>query len=89
MNRQRVKKDGVISFRIDWQACIRCGACVAVCPLQAGFITPFDTIAVERPCGVACLACENICPVSAIRHYPAADEEIAAHGVATEIPGGL
>ncbi|MGH1363735.1 MAG: 4Fe-4S binding protein [Calditrichia bacterium] len=57
-----------ISFTINWNACIKCGACVAVCPLDAGFISAFDTIAVNTPCEIACLACERVCPVTAIEH---------------------
>lgn len=57
-----------VVFDIEWNACINCAACIAVCPLPAGFISDFDTIAVNTPCDVACLACEKICPVSAISH---------------------
>ena len=57
-----------VTFEIDWNACIKCGACVAVCPLEAGFISAFDTIAVNEPCEVVCMACEKVCPVTAIRH---------------------
>lgn len=60
-----------VVFNIDWNACIRCGACIAVCPLEAGFISAFDTIAVDSPCKVVCLACEEICPVTAITHRQA------------------
>ena len=63
------KKDPV-AFTINWNACINCGACVAVCPLDAGFISSFDTIAVDTPCNVVCLACERVCPVSAISNNP-------------------
>lgn len=62
-------------FVIDWSACIKCGACVAVCPLEAGFTSAFDTISIEKPCGVTCMACERVCPVSAISHRPATPEE--------------
>jgi ferredoxin len=55
-----------VIFTVNWNACIKCGACVAVCPQDAGFISPFDTIAVGRPCDIACLLCERVCPVSAI-----------------------
>lgn len=57
-----------IIFHIDWNACIRCAACIAVCPQDPGFVSAFDTIAVDEPCGIACMACEEICPVTAIRH---------------------
>ncbi len=59
--------DSVI-FQIGWNACINCGACVAVCPHEAGFISSFDTIAVNTPCTIACMKCEDICPVSTIKH---------------------
>lgn len=64
-------------FIVDWNACIKCGACVAVCPQRAGFISPFDTIAVDRPCGIVCMDCEKICPVTAISHRRATGQEIA------------
>ena len=57
-----------VVFQIGWNACINCGACVAVCPKEAGFISDFDTIAVQRPCDIACMVCEDICPVSTISH---------------------
>ena len=59
-----------VIFDIGWNACIHCGACVAVCPLE-GFISPFDTIAVNTECPVACMACEKICPVETITHRTA------------------
>jgi ferredoxin len=60
-----------VVFIVDWNACINCGACVAVCPQEAGFVSPFDTIAVDRPCHIVCNHCEKICPVTAITHRQA------------------
>ena len=57
-----------VVFDIGWNACIKCGACVAVCSQEAGFISPFDTIAVHTPCEIACMFCEVVCPVSTITH---------------------
>lgn len=57
-----------VVFQIGWNACINCGACVAVCPQEAGFVSDFDTIAVQEPCDIACMVCEDICPVSTISH---------------------
>jgi len=57
-----------VLFSIGWNACINCGACVAICPQEAGFISAFDTIAVDRPCDIACMLCEDICPVTTITH---------------------
>ena len=57
-----------VVFDIGWNACINCGACVAVCPQPAGFTSEFDTIAVGEVCDIACMACEEICPVVTISH---------------------
>lgn len=59
-----------VLFTVNWNSCINCGACVAICPQEAGFVSPFDTIAVDRPCDIACMLCELICPVDAITHDP-------------------
>lgn len=58
----------VVIFDIGWNACINCGACIAVCPQPAGFVSDFDTIAVQTPCEISCMKCEDICPVSTISH---------------------
>lgn len=57
-----------VIFDIGWNACINCGACIAVCPQPAGFISDFETIAVNTVCEIACMKCEDICPVSTISH---------------------
>ncbi len=62
-----------VLFQIGWNACINCGACVAVCPQVAGFISPFDTIAVNTPCEIACMVCQDICPVGTITHVQLSD----------------
>ena len=66
-----------VEFHVDWQACIKCGACVSVCPHEPGFVTPFDTIAVDEPCEIACMFCEEVCPVTAITSEPAVETTIA------------
>lgn len=65
-------------FYVDWNACIRCGACVAVCLQEAGFTTPFDTIAVDILCDIACMACEKVCPVTAITYRSTTAQKVAA-----------
>ena len=60
-----------VVFAVDWNACIQCGACVGVCPQGPGFVSPFDTIAVGEPCGIACMLCDDVCPVTAISHREA------------------
>ena len=57
-----------VVFSISWNACINCGVCVAICPQEAGFTSDFDTIAVQTPCDIACMICQEICPVAAITH---------------------
>jgi ferredoxin len=60
-------KEAVV-FDVTWNACINCGACVAVCPQPGGFTSSFDTIAVNTACDIACMFCEAVCPVDAITH---------------------
>ena len=60
-----------VQFIIDWNACINCGSCVAVCPQPEPFSSPFDTIAIDKACGIACMDCETICPTTAIIHQHA------------------
>ena len=67
-------KEAVV-FEIGWNACIKCGACIAVCPQEAGFISAFDTIAVNESCDIACMHCETVCPVSTIKHKRASEIE--------------
>jgi ferredoxin len=62
-----------VVFDLNWNACINCGACVAVCPQPAGFTSEFDTIALGEVCDIACMACEDICPVFTISHENADD----------------
>ena len=74
-----------VLFDIGWNACINCGACVAVCPQPAPFISDFDTIAVHTVCDIACMVCEAICPVTTITHREANAAEIeAAQSAATK-----
>ncbi|MEM1217907.1 MAG: 4Fe-4S binding protein [Bacteroidota bacterium] len=63
------KREPVL-FQIGWNACIQCGACIAICPQKESFVSAFDTIAVDRPCDIACMKCEDICPVTTITHIP-------------------
>ena len=69
------KRDPLV-FIIDWNACIKCGACVAVCPQKVSFTTPFDTIADDKACGIVCMECEKICPVTAISNRPATAADV-------------
>lgn len=64
-----------VIFDVNQNACINCAACIAVCPHEAGFVSDFDTIAVDEPCDIACMMCEDICPVDAISHVVAGQGE--------------
>ena len=80
-----MSKQQPVLFSIGWNACINCGACVAICPQEAGFVSPFDTIAVDRPCDIACLLCESICPVDTITHVPV-QRQVAQPALAADPP---
>ena len=57
-----------VTFSITWNGCIQCGACVAVCLQPLPFISPFDTVAVETPCRIACMRCVEVCPTSVVTY---------------------
>jgi ferredoxin len=63
------KKHSSVTFNIIWPACIHCGACVAVCLQRKPFISPFETIALETPCEIACMRCVDVCPTSAVTYH--------------------
>ena len=69
-------KRSPLIFMINWNACIKCGACVAVCPQKGAFTSPFDTIADDKACGIVCMDCEKICPVTAISHRQAGENDV-------------
>jgi len=69
----------VVAFQVNWYACIQCGACVAVCLQRQPFISAFDTIALDRPCHIACMQCEKVCPTSAIVSRIVQSQREAAH----------
>lgn len=73
-------KQKPVVFHVNWNRCIHCGACVAVCPQTTEFISPFDTIAVDTPCDIACLSCVKVCPVTAITSHHTAAEQVAVVG---------
>ncbi|HEY9719708.1 MAG TPA: 4Fe-4S binding protein [Trichormus sp.] len=60
------KEPSAVVFDINWNACIRCGACVSVCLQREPFVSSFDTIAIETPCEIACMQCVDACPTSAL-----------------------
>ena len=74
-----MKQNRAVTFNIVWQACIGCSACVAVCPQPEPFVSPHDTIALNTPCGIACMRCVEVCPTSAITFERlASDDTLAA-----------
>lgn len=53
------------SWEIDRDKCLRCGACVAVCPVQALELTENGIKWDEEKC-IYCGNCDDMCPVGAI-----------------------
>ena len=51
---------------VDSGACVACGCCVKVCPLQAVAVIRGVTARVEREKCVGCGRCAKECPASAI-----------------------
>jgi ferredoxin len=51
-------------MKVDDSLCIRCGACVSVCPLDA--IEATDTRVWSNERCTDCKICEKVCPLGAI-----------------------
>ncbi|MFP4116947.1 MAG: DUF362 domain-containing protein [Candidatus Aenigmatarchaeota archaeon] len=54
-----------MSWDINKDKCLRCGGCVAVCPVQALELTENGVQVDEDEC-IDCGNCEKVCPVGAI-----------------------
>jgi len=57
---------GGIVWSIDKSKCLRCGACVSVCPKLALELTENGIVCDRKKC-ISCGACAKICPVGAIK----------------------
>lgn len=51
---------------VDETKCITCGACVAICPVEAIKIVNGKAKIDPKKC-IACGSCERFCPVGAIK----------------------
>ena len=83
----RLRPPGAIAERDFLAACIKCGQCVQVCPVQAivladidegfGVGTPYID-AREQACDFSCdaLQCILACPTGALDHRPSKPEEV-------------
>jgi len=55
-----------MSWEIENKKCLRCGACVGVCPVSALRLTEHGVKVDVDKC-ILCSTCSTICPVKAIR----------------------
>ncbi len=53
-----------MTIAVDQSICMRCGACVGTCPVNAMFLEEFK-ITVNEDC-IACKLCLLTCPVNAL-----------------------
>ena len=58
-----VEKEAVMAYKIS-DACVACGACKEVCPVEA--ISEGDIYLINPDVCIDCGACESECPSSAI-----------------------
>ncbi|MCD6477605.1 MAG: 4Fe-4S binding protein [Candidatus Aenigmarchaeota archaeon] len=55
-----------MGWTIDREKCLKCGACVSVCPFLALELKD-DGIKIDRNKCTLCGICEKVCPVGAIK----------------------
>jgi ferredoxin len=54
------------SWNIDREKCLRCGACVSVCPVDALELAEHGIVWDKEKC-TFCQICEKACPLGAIK----------------------
>ena len=55
-----------MTWDIDSEKCMRCGACVGVCPVNALTLTEHG-IGINKEKCISCGNCSKVCPVHAIK----------------------
>jgi ferredoxin len=62
--------DGVATLRLDADACIGCGMCVAVCPHRVMELRQRKAAVADFDACMECGACARNCPVQAVTVRP-------------------
>ncbi|MCD6367709.1 MAG: 4Fe-4S binding protein [Candidatus Aenigmarchaeota archaeon] len=55
-----------MKWKIDREKCIKCGACVGVCPVMSLELKDEGIVNDLKKC-IFCGVCEKVCPVGAIK----------------------
>ncbi|GAB4460659.1 MAG: 4Fe-4S binding protein [Anaerolineae bacterium] len=66
-----VRNQTELKVIVDHELCCYCGACVAVCPPDAIFLTD-SFLAIDQETCTACERCTKMCPVHALAMAEAA-----------------
>jgi len=57
--------DNELKIAIDHVLCGQCGGCVAVCPVDAIYLSP-DRLEIDNDICISCGDCVQACPVGAL-----------------------
>jgi len=70
-------------IEVDDEKCVSCGACVALCPVEA--ITIADDLSIvfnkDKCVGSVCSACVDACPARAIKSVKQSNSELVSNNV--------
>lgn len=57
-----------MSYRINWDLCVACGACEPLCPVDCISEVANGKRAIDEGACIDCSACAGLCPVDCIAH---------------------
>jgi len=69
-------------IEVDSEKCFSCGACVALCPVEAITLAEDNSVVFnkEKCVGSTCSACVEACPARAIKSVKQSNAELALEG---------
>ena len=73
--KMRVKDPEKLRLHLDMEKCMKCGACVAVCPVDGALVLHTTYLEIAHEKCVRCGQCVTVCPMGALSLQSAENTE--------------